>query len=276
MKPLGSLLLGFVVVVVVGAGPSRAEDDRALASAPEVALGADAGDDYDPWAPFNERMFSFNHGVLDRYLVKPVATGWDRLCPDSVKRGVGRAIDNLHMPRRVVNNLLQGRPLGAGAEAGRFVINTTAGIGGLFDVAGKLHIHGSEADMGQTLGVWGLGSGAYLVLPFLSPLTVRDGVGRAVDTVLDPLWLVPFFGGTVMSLVNTVNERSLHLRLFADVEEGSLDLYSSVRNGYLQRRRRAVDGRHADLVRLVRALRGGPVPAPALTTRASDVAGSGA
>jgi phospholipid-binding lipoprotein MlaA len=106
--------------------------------------------------------------------------------------------------------------------------------------------------MGETLGVWGLGPGPYLVLPFLAPLTVRDGLGRAVDSVLDPLWLVPFFGGTALNLVNTVNERSLHLRLFAGVEDSTLDLYSAVRNGYLQRRRRAIASRQ-------RSVAGAPV-----------------
>jgi phospholipid-binding lipoprotein MlaA len=269
------MLLGIAWALALGASVAGAEDGGSGATGPALSVEADAGDDYDPWAAFNERMFSFNHGILDRFLVKPVAVGWGKLCPDPVKRGVGRAIDNLHMPRRMFNNLLQGRVLVAGAEAGRFVINTTVGIGGFFDVAKKLHIHGSEADMGETLGVWGLGPGPYLVLPFLSPLTVRDGVGRAVDTALDPLWLVPFFGGTVMGLVDTVNDRSLHLRLFAEAEEGTLDLYSSVRNGYLQRRRRVVAGRHAALVRSVRTLVRAPAPAPALT-RAPDAAGSGA
>ena len=267
-------LLAIATLLPVGADRACAADAPALASASGLSLEPDAGDDYDPWAPFNERMFSFNHGVLDRFIVKPVATGWDKACPDPVKRGVGRAIDNLHMPRRVINNLLQARFAGAGAEAGRFLVNTTAGIGGFFDVASKLHIPGSEADMGETLGVWGLGSGPYLVVPFLSPLTVRDGVGRAVDAALDPLWLVPFFGATVMGLVNTVNERSLHLQLFADVEDSTLDLYSSVRNGYLQRRQRVVERRHADLVRSARTLIGGPSAPAALTIRAPDNTGS--
>jgi phospholipid-binding lipoprotein MlaA len=238
------VLLGIAGVLALTPGGARAADEPSGAT-PALSVATDAGEDYDPWAPFNQRMFSFNHGVVDRFVVKPAATAWGKVCPDAVKRGVGRAIDNVKMPRRVVNNLLQGRVQGAGVEAGRFVINTTVGVGGFLDVAKQLHIDGSEADMGETLGVWGLGPGPYLVLPFMAPLTVRDGFGRVVDAVLDPLWLVPFFGGTAMNLVNTVNERSLHLRFFADVEESSLDLYSSVRNGYLQRRRHVVASRQA-------------------------------
>jgi phospholipid-binding lipoprotein MlaA len=270
---LVTMFLGVAAGLAIAAGVALG-DDRSL-SASEPSVEPDIGDDYDPWSTFNERMFSFNHDVVDRFVVKRAATAWDKVCPDPVKRGVGRAISNLKVPRRLINNLLQGRLLGAGAEASRFVINTTVGVGGFLDVAERLHIEASEADMGETLGVWGLGQGPYLVLPFLSPLTVRDGVGSAVDAVLDPLWLVPFFGGTVMGLVNTVNERSLHLRLFADVEESSLDLYSSVRNGYLQRRRLVLAKRHRTFVRAGRTLMGLPAPAP-VVTRPADADGSGA
>ena len=249
---LVAIAFGIAVLLAVCAGVARAGDEL-------------AEQDYDPWSGFNERMFSFNHAVLDRFVVKPAATAWDKVCPDVAKRGVGRAIDNLKMPRRLVNNLLQGRVVDAGTEVGRFLVNTTVGVGGFVDVASRVHLGTSEADMGETLGVWGIGDGPYLVLPFLAPLTVRDGVGRAVDAVLDPLWLVPFFGGTVMNLVDTVNERSLHLRFFADVEESSLDLYSAVRNGYLQRRRQAIAERRWHVA-----------PVARLFTRAPDAKGKDA
>ena len=99
------------------------------------ASDLDEAADYDPWQPFNEAMFSFNHDVLDRWLMKPVATGWDKVVPAPARRGLARVLDNLEMPRRLVNNLLQARPLGAGRELARFVVNTTVGVGGLFDVA---------------------------------------------------------------------------------------------------------------------------------------------
>jgi phospholipid-binding lipoprotein MlaA len=208
----------------------------------------EVGADYDPWQRFNEPMFAFNHGVLDRFVVKPAATGWDKLLPDVVQRGLGRAFDNLVMPRRVVNNLLQLRPRAAGTEVARFAINTTVGLVGLFDVARMtLHLEKNDADMGQTLGFYGAGPGPYLVLPFLAPLSVRDGIGRGIDGVLDPIgYFMPFIAGTAMGVVNTVNERSLNLRLYADVEESVIDLYSAVRNGYLQRRERDVEERRAE------------------------------
>lgn len=201
--------------------------------------------DYDPWQPFNERTFAFNHAVLDRFIVKPAATGWDKVMPDVAQRGLGRAFDNLDMPRRVVNNLLQLRPKEAGAELVRFIVNTTAGVAGFIDVAKMaLHLDKSDADMGQTLGFYGIGAGPYLVLPFLAPLTVRDGIGRGVDSVLDPFgFFIPFVASTTMGVVKRINERSLNLELFANVEDSVLDLYSAVRNGYLQRRRSTIEER---------------------------------
>jgi phospholipid-binding lipoprotein MlaA len=210
---------------------------------------AAVSEDYDPWQPFNERMFSFNHDVLDRFVLKPAATGWDMVLPDPAQRCLSRAFDNLATPRRFVNNLLQLRPRAAGCEAVRFVMNTTVGVVGLFDVAKlTLHLEKSDADMGQTLGVYGVGAGPYLVLPFLPPLTVRDGIGRGIDGALDPIgYFMPFFVGTVLGIVNTVNERSLNLQLFASVEESVFDLYSAVRNGYLQRRESTIEERRAEL-----------------------------
>jgi phospholipid-binding lipoprotein MlaA len=213
--------------------PHVAQTAGVVAEEPEDA-------DYDPWQPFNEKMFAFNHGVLDRFLIKPMATGWEKIAPEAVRRSLARALDNLEMPRRLVNNLLQARPLGAGRELARFTINTTAGVAGFMDVARWLKIEPSNADAGQTLALFGVGAGPYLVLPTMPPLTVRDAIGRGIDGLLDPIGYlvpVPFFANRAKSVVTAVNERSLHLKLYADVEESVLDLYSSARNGYLQRRR---------------------------------------
>ena len=193
--------------------------------------------DYDPWQPFNEVMFSFNHDVLDRFLVKPVATAWDTVIPRPARRAFARAIDNLDMPRRLVNNVLQFRPLGAGREVGRFLVNSTVGLAGLFDVASSIDLEKSDADTGQTLALYGLGPGPYLVLPTMAPSTVRDAIGSTADGMLDPLgFFLPFVANEVKSIVTAINERSLQLQTFANVEESVLDLYSAARNGYLQHR----------------------------------------
>ena len=233
-----------VLTVVFAAGmASRATGADEDLLPPIADAEQDLSNDYDPWQGFNEKMFFFNHDVLDRYLVKPVATGWSKILPDVGKRGLDRAFDNLGMPKRLVNNLLQGRFRGAGRELARFGVNTTIGVVGFLDVArGQLHIEKSDANTGQTLGVYGFGPGPYLVLPTLAPLTVRDGIGYGVDGVLDPFgYLTPFLATTGLAIVKQVNERSLNLQLFQDVEDSVLDLYSAVRNGYLQRRRRSIE-----------------------------------
>ena len=238
-RPLAILVLTTVFAAGM-ASPATSADEAQPASA-DAEL--DVSDDYDPWQRFNEKMFFFNHDILDRYVLKPVATGWNKVLPDRGKRGLDRAFDNLGMVKRLVNNLLQGRFRGAGRELARFGVNTTVGVVGFFDVArAQLHIEKSDADTGQTLGLYGVGPGPYLVLPTLAPLTVRDGIGYGIDGLLDPVGYVsPFLATTGMSIVKQVNERSLNLQVFQDVEDSVLDLYSAVRNGYLQRRRHSIE-----------------------------------
>jgi phospholipid-binding lipoprotein MlaA len=225
-----------------------------LASANAVA-GADAPmtippleDDevlgeYDPWEPFNRQMFAFNR-QLDRFVLKPVATVWDTVLPDLAQESLGNFFDNLRMPACLVNNLFQRNIEGAGREFARFSLNLSMGVLGFFDVATELGLAKSGADAGQTLGVYGAGPGPYLVLPLLPPLTVRDGMGFAVDSAMNPLsYVAPPAANAGRLGVNTVNERSLNLETFEAFEEGTFDLYAAVRNAYLQRRHRAIQER---------------------------------
>src|SRR5262249_55479827 len=227
----------------VPAGPAGTDGSvRSHHLREDTAPSDDSADeaDYDPWQSFNERMFSFNHDILDGWLVKPAAKGWAKIFPEVARRSFSRMINNLDMPRRLVNNLLQARPLGAGRELARFAVNSTAGVGGLIGVASLMHVEPSEADSGETLALYGIHPGPYLVLPTMPPLTVRDAIGRGIDGALDPVsYVLPFIGNQAKSIVTAVNERSLNLKLFADVEDSVLDLYSAARNGYLQRRRKA-------------------------------------
>jgi phospholipid-binding lipoprotein MlaA len=223
------------------AGTDGTARSHRLAESAMLSDESEGEADYDPWHSFNERMFSFNHDVLDGYMIKPAAEGWAKICPDAARRGFARLINNLDMPRRLVNNLLQARPLGAGRELARFAINSTVGVAGLIDVASRLRVEPSEADAGETLALYGVGSGPYLVLPTMPPLTVRDAIGRGIDGALDPVsYFLPFVANQAKSIVTAVNERSLNLKLYADVEDSVLDLYSAARNGYLQRRARAI------------------------------------
>jgi len=209
----------------------------------ERAIGEETvAEDYDPWAPFNTAIFSFNRKV-DRYVLKPVAKAWDKIVPDPVERSLKRAFDNLSMPRRLVNNLFQLKLKGAGQELARFGLNSTLGLAGLFDVAKVFGVEASEADTGQTLGRYGVRPGPYLVLPFLPPLTARDGIGFVVDTALNPFNYVifPFAALAGTAVGKRVDERALNLDLYENVEESTVDLYSAVRNGYLQQRQKMID-----------------------------------
>jgi len=198
--------------------------------------------DYDPWESFNERTFSFNFNVLDRYALKPAAKIWSEALPGAVRQSLANAFDNLGMARRFVNKVVQGRLPGAGEELARFVLNTTVGVAGFFDVASRLGLQESDADTGQTLGVYGVKPGPYLVLPFLPPLTVRDTIGYAADSFMDPLsyFVTPILADVGRSAGRTINERAANMTEYDDVEDTSLDLYAAVRNGYLQRRQKSI------------------------------------
>jgi phospholipid-binding lipoprotein MlaA len=197
--------------------------------------------EYDPWEAFNRKMFAFNQQV-DRFVLKPVAKVWDFVVPDLAQQSLANAFDNIAMPRRFINSLLQLKAEGAGRELARFFLNISMGVGGFFDVATELGIRPSEEDTGQTLGYYGVGPGPFLVLPFLPPLTVRDGVGFAADTATQPIgYVAPVAASVGMRGSQLVNERSLNLETFEEFERATFDLYAAVRNAYLQRRQRQIE-----------------------------------
>jgi phospholipid-binding lipoprotein MlaA len=218
------------------------------------------GEEYDPWESFNGKVFEFNR-QLDRFVLKPVAKGYNFVAPDWVQVGVSNIFTNLRFAPRFFNNVFQGKFKGAGIEMGRFLLNSTLGGAGLVDVATDMKITTPEEDLGQTLGSYGIGPGPYLVLPLLPPFTVRDFFGFLGDIALNPInWLVaPIIEvNNVPSLIahknrmtstfvqsgsrvgEIINERSRNLEKFQGVEEATLDLYTAVRNAYLQRRAKAV------------------------------------
>jgi len=223
---------------------SNEEEKMVLASAAPTTDTAEAGEDFeqDPFEGFNDKMFWFNREIVDRYVLKPAATAWDFLLPDLVQRGIHNMFDNLAVVRRVVNNALQLKMAGAATELARFMINSTVGLAGFFDVAKDgFGIEQSDEDTGQTFGVWGMGPGPYLVLPFLPPLTIRDGIGYALDSAMTPyIYFIPWYASIGGNATNIVNERSLYLDQFERVAESTIDLYSAVRNAYLQRRAAAI------------------------------------
>ena len=197
--------------------------------------------EYDPWEGFNRKMFNFNR-QLDRFVLKPVAKVWNFVVPDLAQQSLANAFDNIAMPRRLLNSLFQLKMEGAGRELVRFFLNISMGVGGFFDVATELGLPRSEEDTGQTLGFYGVGPGPYLVLPFLPPLTVRDGVGFAADSAMQPIgYVAPFAATAGMRGGQIVNDRSLNLETFEEFEQATFDLYSAVRNAYMQRRQHMIE-----------------------------------
>lgn len=192
--------------------------------------------DRDPLEPFNRAVFAFNDDI-DRALVKPVA-GWYRdYVPTPLRRSIGNFFRNLLEPTTVINDLLQGKFEQALSDTGRFVANTTFGVLGLFDVATHLGMERHAEDFGQTFAVWGIGSGAYIVLPLIGPSNLRDAVG-----------LLPFYFATDPRIVNDDWETSLALlsvdtvNLRADlltagkVLDLQTDRYEFLRESYMQKR----------------------------------------
>jgi len=192
-------------------------------------------EDYDPWERFNEKTFAFNY-QLDRHVIKPVAKVYNEIVLDGEKQAIHNAYDNIAMPRRFINSLLQGKFKGAGRELLRFAINSTLGVGGLADVARyQFHIEKSDVNSADTFGFYGAGPGPYLVLPFLPPFTVRGAIGYAFDLALDPInYALPLVGSFGKTTEDAVNNRAVNLENYQSVEEATLDLYSAVRNAHLQ------------------------------------------
>ena len=175
-------------------------------------------------------------------MLKPVAQVYSVIVPEPFQLMIANGFDNISFVPRMVNSLLQLKVGGASRELSRFLINSTLGIGGLFDAAKYWGIEKSREDFGQTLGVWGVSPGPYLIVPFMEPMTVRDGIGRGVDSLMNPMsYFIPFiWTGISLKLGEIVNDRALNLDLFQGFEESVVDLYSAVRHGYLRRREQLI------------------------------------
>jgi len=224
------LMLLLVCISTLGACASkqpRAED-------PGGEYLDETASSQDSLESFNRAMFSFNL-TLDKWLLKPVAKTYDWITPNFAQRGVRNFFGNLGEINNIVNDILQWKWKQAGNDTGRFITNTTLGIGGLFDVAEKIGLpDGDGEDFGQTFAKWGMGQGTYLVLPLLGPTTIRDGIAIPFDSALDPVnyinddpWL---YGLTALEIID------LRAQLLEVEDLASGDLYVFVRDAYLQRR----------------------------------------
>jgi phospholipid-binding lipoprotein MlaA len=221
-------------------GTGDAED---LAAEIEASSAAASVPEADPWEGFNRKMFALNDG-LDRNVMVPAAKAYRAVTHKKQRKGVRNFLANLRTPVVLVNDLLQGEFGRAGDTLGRFVINSTIGFGGMGDPAERLGIAQHSEDFGQTLAVWGVNSGPYLVLPFLGPTTVRDGFGSAVDMTADPAFWITTDPATYYRLsrggMNVISGREPLLEPLDSIRADSLDYYASIRSFYLQSRKREI------------------------------------
>ena len=199
---------------------------------------------YDPFEPVNRAIFSFNN-VADRIVLEPIAKGYKKL-PSPLQSGINNFLSNLRAPLVVVNQLLQGQGENAVQSSGRFIVNSTVGLFGLFDVAEKIGLEEKEEDYGQTLATWGVGDGFYIVLPLFGPSNLRDTSGMVLTMLTDPInayavsegeaWLVP-----MRTADNAVDTRSQIIDEVNALRDNSVDYYAAVRSSYYQNRKAAIN-----------------------------------
>ncbi|HZR80613.1 MAG TPA: VacJ family lipoprotein [Candidatus Binatia bacterium] len=245
-RRFAAMILPMLAALAIAA-PARAQS-LPTGIPPPAAAGAAPSEpgspaDVDPWEPFNRAIFEFNDG-LDHYVLRPVAEGWDTVLPDPVERSLDNFFDNLRFPIRFVNNILQAKVDPAAITLCRFLVNSTFGVAGFLDVASHLDLPAQTGDFGQTLGVWGIPGGPYLVLPVLGPSNPRDTVGIAADSYINiGGFFIDWYYLLGARVVETVNTRALLLEDVDRAREASLDFYVAVRSAYLARRRALIEGR---------------------------------
>lgn len=190
----------------------------------------------DPWEPLNRQIHGFNHG-LDKVTLKPVAKAYEFVIPQFMRTGVTNFSRNLRTPVNIVNNLLQGKIKNGFTETGRLIINTTMGIGGLFDIATDAGIERKYEDFGQTFAAWGIPDGPFVVIPILGPFTLRDSLGIPLNLFFDPLW--HYDNAPVRDRIWVLRLIDVRQRLFVaeDLLKESPDRYVTLRESYLQNRR---------------------------------------
>lgn len=215
----------------------------ASAPAPTTSMNDAALQISDPLEPVNRGIYVFND-ALDLFFLEPIARGYKTVLPEQVRKAIHNMLSNLNEPVVFANDLMQWKISDAGTILGRFVINTTVGIVGMFDVAEKMGLEPHDEDFGQTLAVWGVGDGPYLMLPLFGPSNPRDAVGKVVDMVLDPFyWIVRDTdedtierASYVRTGVRLIDKRSRLLPVTDDIRRTSVDPYTTVKTMYHQNR----------------------------------------
>lgn len=202
----------------------------ALAAFAAPATPAASADD--PLEPLNRNIL-FVNGAFDRGVVRPVASGYAQIVPAPIRAGIGNFLDNLREPRTAINQLLQGRPGLAVADTARFLINSTLGIGGLFDPAAQMGLAHHREDFGQTFAVWGVEPGPYLMIPFVGSSNVRDAIGTVVGFAAMPQTYIDFRPRAGLTAMWVIRQRSENLHLDAEITG---DPYVYLREAWVKRR----------------------------------------
>ena len=220
----------------MGVARARAELAALIGALALCAVTPAGAQEEDPWEAMNRRTFAFNDW-LDRHVLIPVAKGWDFVAPEAVQTGVMNVFDTASMAVVFGNDVLQLKPVEAGQDVARLVVNATVGIGGVFDVASKVGIPHNDEDFGQTLGYWGVPPGPYLVLPIFGPSNPRDAFGLAVDTMSNPwTYYVEWYVSVSLAVFDFVNLRTIFLEDVEDLRAAAIDYYVFQRNAYVQNR----------------------------------------
>lgn len=243
-------LAALILLILLAAGglspASASEDTNPFADEDffddEFGSEAQAGPSVsDPLAPFNKAMFHFND-KLYFWVLKPVATGYKTVTPAFARTGIKNFFRNLTTPIRVVNCMLQGKSEAMGAEIGRFMLNTTVGVLGFVNLEKwdpRLSV--PEEDLGQTLAVWGIGDGPYIVWPVLGPSTLRDSFGRVGDSYFNPAgYLTPFELEMGVRALDTINSTSFRIGDYESLKESAISPYDALRDAYLQNRKKNI------------------------------------
>ena len=238
------LACAMVAAMSAPAGCAKAPDPN---SPDDVA---DYKERNDPYEPANRKLFAVN-AALDRNALHPVASGYLSVVPAQLRVHVHDVLSNLGNPVQLTNDVLQGKPRKAGNTFMRLVINTTAGLGGVFDVATDLGFPDHDTDFGLTLALWGVPSGPYLFLPILGPSDPRDGIAYGVNSALDPFTWLSFGGSATFGYarfgVSAVDTRARLLGATDAIDKTALDPYASYRSLYQQHRLSAIEDGRADL-----------------------------
>ena len=207
-----------------------------------ASTGTTVPDQNDPWSGWNRGTQKFNDN-LDKAVLKPMAKGYQWITPEFVSKGITNFFSNINDVGVTINDLLQFKLTQSSMDAGRFLVNTTAGVGGFIDVATMIDLPKHKEDFGQTLGYWGIPSGPYLVLPFFGPSSPRDTFGLVGDALFNPLTYVSVFGGAVGNaasagsrVLDVTDQRANLMTTEKIVNEAAIDRYDFIKNSYEQHR----------------------------------------